>query len=235
MDLGYTHQSRVKLWSSNTLFGSIIWVFIEKMPPVGGTTYVKHVQYYHKLYCKSLLTYIQFRCSDSCTMSCKHRQKITIRTRRWTKKAPRRRGKKRNIREKTKKRRKIRRTKKIRNEKKKIQEEEEEEDPFSTPCRKCVLGPSSADSAKSHQGFFSRVQKANGIAGTFDWMLHLPQMLSTFCWTRQQQGMPIYFDDIWAFATSILFWSGLWKHVFGTAKCISKMCERLHACVVMAG
>ena len=33
-----------------------------------------------------------------------------------------------------------------------------------TSARKRVLGPVSADSANSHQGCFSRVQKANGIA-----------------------------------------------------------------------
>ena len=34
-----------------------------------------------------------------------------------------------------------------------------------TSCISLVVGPSSADSANSHQGDFSRVQKAKGIAG----------------------------------------------------------------------
>jgi len=33
-----------------------------------------------------------------------------------------------------------------------------------TFCTNCVVGPSSADSANSHQGCFSRVQKTNGYA-----------------------------------------------------------------------
>jgi len=33
-----------------------------------------------------------------------------------------------------------------------------------TSAKKRVVGPFSADSANSHQGFFSRVQKANGIS-----------------------------------------------------------------------
>ena len=41
-----------------------------------------------------------------------------------------------------------------------------------TGCRNLVEGPVSADSANSHQGCFSLVQKANGIAGNHVYMYH---------------------------------------------------------------
>ena len=46
--------------------------------------------------------------------------------------------------------------------------------------RNLVVGPSSADSANSHHFFFSRVQKANGIAEEFKEKRFLTRLFSTY-------------------------------------------------------